>query len=120
MRSLITAAALTMAAATATAAYAVGTPTFTVKCMHTGGPKLLPKYGTYYFFLDDRQVKGYGCAVPGRPCLIVRQTPTEIEFQTPGDSPDTIVINLRDGSIRHTTTTGEQATFACRQVPNNS
>jgi hypothetical protein len=100
-------------------AHAAG-PTFTVRCMHTAGPKVLPKYGTYYFLLPEGQVKGYACALPGRPCKIVSQTGNTIVFQTPGDFPDTMTISLADGSIEHTTAEGEKATFACRQIPNGT
>ena len=100
-------------------AHAAG-PSFTVRCMHTAGPKILPKYGTYYFLLPEGQVKGYGCAFPGRPCTIVSQTDKTIVFQTPGDFPDTMTISLADGSIEHATASGEKATFACRQIPNGT
>jgi hypothetical protein len=49
MRTILTALVLGLVAgglAAATIAYAAG-PTFTVRCMHTGGPQILPKYGTY-------------------------------------------------------------------------
>jgi len=97
-----------------------GGPSFTVKCMHTDGPTVLPKYGTYYFFLNEDQVKGYGCGIPGRPCQIVSQNATTVVFQTPGDDPDTLTMDLQTGTIRQTTTAGVQSTFACRQVPNGS
>jgi IPT/TIG domain len=97
-----------------------GGPTFTVKCMHTGGPTILPKYGTYYFFLREDQVKGYGCNIPGRPCQITSQNATMVVFQTPGDDPDTMTMDLQTGNIRQTTSAGVQSTFACRQVPNGS
>jgi hypothetical protein len=122
MRALTTTLALGLAlAGVATFAYAAGgEPTFTVRCMQTSGPKILPKYGTYYFFLKEAQVKGYACSIPGRPCKIVSQDANTIAFQTPGDAPDRMTIDLRNGAIQHTTAQGLQATFACRQVPNNT
>lgn len=120
MRATTVTLALGLAlAGVATLAHA-GEPTFTVRCMQTSGPKILPKYGTYYFFLKESQVKGYACSVPGRPCRIVNQDANTIAFQTPGDAPDRMTIDLRNGAIQHTTASGLQATFACRQVPNNS
>ena len=95
-------------------------PSFTVKCMHTDGPTSLPKYGIYYFFLKEDQVKGYGCSLPGRPCQIISQNATTVVFQTPGDNPDTLVMDLQTGTIQQTTAAGEQSTFACRQVPNGA
>jgi len=122
MRTLTTTLALGLAlTGVATFAYAEGgEPTFTVRCMQTSGPKILPKYGTYYFFLKESQVKGYACSIPGRPCRIVSQDANSIAFQTPGDAPDRMTIDLRNGAIQHTTAQGLQATFACRQVPNNT
>jgi hypothetical protein len=105
--------------AAATIALAAG-PSFTVRCMHNGGPAILPKYGTYYFFLPEDQVKGYACNIPGRPCQIVSQNASTVVFQTPGDAPDVIRIDLSNGAILHKTAAGLEATFACRQVPNNS
>lgn len=105
--------------AAATIALAAG-PSFTVRCMHSGGPAILPKYGTYYFFLPEDQVKGYACNLPGRPCQITAKDASTIVFQTPGDAPDVIKIDLSNGVIQHKTATGLEATFACRQIPNNS
>jgi hypothetical protein len=120
MRSITTALALGLAlAGVATLAHA-GEATFTVRCMHTAGPKILPKYGTYYFFLKEAQVKGYACSVPGQPCKIVSQDANTIAFQTPGEAPDRMTIDLRNGAIQHKTASGLQATFACRQVPNGT
>ncbi len=118
MRLQVKALAFAAAALGGATLAVAASPSFTVKCMHTSGPTALPKHGTYYFFLNEAQVKGYACSVPGRPCQIVRQDQKEIAFQTPGDEPDTIVIDLTNGAIRHTAASGEEATFACRQVPN--
>ncbi len=118
MRLHVKALAFVLAALGGASLAVAGSPSFTVKCMHTAGPTVLPKHGTYYFFLREAQVKGYGCSVPGRPCQIVRQDQREIVFQTPGDAPDTITIDLSNGAIRHTAASGTEATFACRQVPN--
>jgi hypothetical protein len=104
---------------TAAAIALAGEPSFTVRCKHTGGPKLLPKYGTYYFFLTEGQVKGYACSIPGRPCMITNRSATAIGFETPGDDPAKMTIDLRTGSIEHVTALGEHATFACRQIANN-
>jgi len=93
-----------------------GEPSFTVRCKHADGARLLPKFGTYYFFLVESQVKGYGCSIAGRPCAITKRTATTISFVTPGDDPDKMTIDLRNGMIEHVTTSGERATFACRQV----
>lgn len=101
---------------TAAAVALAGEPSFTVRCKHADGPKLLPKFGTYYFFLVESQVKGYGCSIAGRPCAITKRTPTTISFVTPGDDPDKMTIDLRNGMIEHVTAAGEHATFACRQV----
>lgn len=120
MRPLMTVMTLGLMGLCAASLAHAGPPTFTVRCMHTAGPKITPKYGTYYFFLKEGQVKGYACSLPGRPCQIISQDSTTIVFQTPGDDPDTLSIDLRTGAIQHTTAKGEQATFACRQVPNNS
>lgn len=111
--------AVGLGCAAAGLAYAMA-PSFTVRCMHTAGAKVLEKYGTYYFFLHDGQVKGFGCSLPGRPCKIVSQDANTVVFQTPGDFPDTITMNLRDGSLKHVTAAGEEATFACRQIPNDN
>lgn len=119
MRLATISLAFGLACVAASAAYAVG-PSFSVRCMHTGGAKILPKYGNYYFLLTDGEVKGYGCSLPGNPCKIVSQDANTVVFQTPGDFPDTMTINLRDGSIQHVTAEGERATFACRQIPNDS
>lgn len=111
---------LTLAlACTAAAAAFASAPSFTVRCMRTSGAELLDKYGTYYFFLTEGQVKGYACAVAGRPCLITKRDANTIVFKTPGDDPDVLTINLRDGSIRQVTAAGEEATYACRQLPND-
>lgn len=121
MRPVLIALALGLIAgiAAATIALAAG-PSFTVRCMHSGGPAILPKYGTYYFFLPEDQVKGYACNLPGRPCQITAKDASTIVFQTPGDAPDVIKIDLSNGVIQHKTATGLEATFACRQIPNNS
>lgn len=121
MRPITKALALGLVACTltATAVFAAG-PTFTVRCMQTAGPQILTTYGTYYFFLPEGQVKGFGCSVPGRPCQIVGRDATTIVFKTPGETPDTMSIDLRNGSIQHTTNAGEQATYACRQIANPS
>lgn len=119
MRPAIKALVLGFAVCTlsATVAFAA-TPTFTVRCMQTAGAQILPKYGTYYFFLPDGQVKGYACSVPGRPCQIVSRDTTKIVFKTPGETPDTMSIDLRNGAIQHTTHSGQEATYACRQIAN--
>jgi hypothetical protein len=117
MRALTTffsAAALTTVLATASFA---STPSFVVRCMQTGGPVGDDKYGTFYFFLKDGFVKGYACSAPGRPCLIVSQNSQSVVFQTPGETPDTLVIDLRTGAIQKTRTDGLQWTFACKQIP---
>ena len=92
-------------------------PSFVVKCMRTAGPSGGEKYGTYYFFLKDGFVKGYACSLPGRPCQIVSQDTQSVVFQTPGDTPDTLVIDLRTGSIEKTSATGMQWKYSCKQVP---
>jgi len=120
MRPVATALVLGLALAGVTTFAHAAEPTFTVRCMHTAGPKILPKYGTYYFFLKEAQVKGYACSIPGQPCKIVGQDANTIAFQTPGEAPDKITIDLRNGAIQHKTASGLQATFACRQVPNNT
>jgi hypothetical protein len=65
-------------------------------------------------------VKGYACNVPGLPCSITGQNATMITFQTPGDAPDIMSIDLRNGAVEHKTAKGLTATFACRQIPNGS
>jgi hypothetical protein len=121
MRPVLTVVVLGLIAGIAAATIAVAAgPSFTVRCMHTSGPTTLPKYGTYYFFLPESQVKGYACSNPGRPCQIVSRDAAAIVFQTPGQAPDTIKIDLSNGAIQHKTVTGLESTFACRQVPNNS
>lgn len=120
MRPITNALALGLGLAGVATFAQAGGPTFTVRCMQTAGPKILPKYGTYYFFLKEGQVKGYACSVPGRPCTIVGQDANIITFQTPGEAPDRMTIDLRNGAIQHTTAQGLQATFACRQVPNDT
>jgi hypothetical protein len=115
-RSMLVAVTALLGAASAYA----GGPSFTVKCMHTAGPTALSKYGTYHFFLKEGQVKGYACSVPGNPCQIVSRDETTVVFQTPGENPDTMTIDLRTGAISQTTAAGAQSTFACRQVPAGS
>jgi hypothetical protein len=119
MRPVTKALALGLAAftLTATAVLAAG-PTFSVRCMQTEGPQILSKYGTYYFFLPEGQVKGYACSVPGQPCKIVSRDAQTIVFKTPGETPDTMSIDLRNGAIQHTTHSGDQAAYACRQIAN--
>ncbi|MBL9096785.1 MAG: hypothetical protein JNK07_07645 [Alphaproteobacteria bacterium] len=121
MRPVTKALALGLAACalTATAVFAAG-PTFSVRCMQTAGPQILPKYGTYYFFLPEAQVKGYACSIPGRPCPIVSRDATTIVFKTPGETPDTMSIDLRNGAIQHKTHSGLEANYACRQIANPS
>lgn len=92
-------------------------PSFVVKCMRTAGPADGEKYGTYYFFLKDGIVKGFACDLPGRPCQIVSQTARAIVFQTPGDNPDKLTIDLRTGTIEKIGATGLQWTYSCKQVP---
>ena len=112
--TFLAAAVLTGAAATAALA---ANPSFVVRCMQTGGPTGDAKYGTFYFFLKDGFVKGYACSAPGRPCQIVSQGNQSVVFQTPGEVPDTLVIDLRTGAIQKTRSDGLQWTFACRQIP---
>ena len=100
----------------ATAAQA-GAPSFVVKCVRTSGSPVDAKYGTYYFFLKEGEVKGFACSQPGRPCQIVSQDAQKIVFQTPGEDPDTLIIDLRTGAIQKTRSNGLQWTYACRQVP---
>ena len=111
--SALTVGVLSLAAASVAQA---GPPSFTVRCMHTGGPQILPKYGTYHFFLKESLVKGYACSIPGQPCDITGRTATTITFQTPGENPDVVTIDLRDGTIQHRKANGLHATFACRQI----
>jgi hypothetical protein len=103
-------------AAMSASAYAA-TPAFVVKCMKTSGPADGKKYGTFYFYLRDGFVKGYACDIPGRPCQIVSQNAQTVVFQTPGETPDTLVIDLRTGAIEKTSTNGAQWKYACKQVP---
>ena len=93
------------------------TPSFVVKCMRTGGPTGGEKYGIFYFFLRDGFVKGYACSNPGRPCQIVSQNNQTVVFQTPGEVPDTLTIDLRTGAVQQTRSDGLQWTFACKQIP---
>jgi hypothetical protein len=120
MRPLLRALTLAFFASCLAPLAHAGEPSFTVRCKHTAGPKILPKYGTYYFFLKEGQVKGYACSLPGRPCEIISKNQTMIVFQTPGEHPDTLSIDLRTGTIQHRKANGLHATFACRQIPNNS
>lgn len=113
IRLLATAA---LAAALSASAYAVA-PTFVVKCMKTAGPAAGDKYGTYYFFLKDGIVKGYDCSHPGTPCQIVSQNAQQVVFQTPGEAPDTLVIDLRTGAIKKTSAAGDSWQYACKQIP---
>lgn len=113
LRVLTVAAVAMMAAAVATA----GAPSFVVKCVRTSGTPVDAKYGTYYFFLKEGEVKGFACSQPGRPCQIVSQDGKKIVFQTPGEDPDTLIIDLRSGAIQKTRSDGLQWTYACRQVP---
>ena len=92
-------------------------PSFAVKCMRSAGTADGEKYGTYYFFLKDGIVKGFACSQPGRPCQIVSQDAQKIVFQTPGELPDTLVIDLRTGAIERTSEDGLQWQYACKQVP---
>lgn len=112
-RVLAVAIAASLGAAFAFAA----TPSFVVKCMRTAGSADSAKYGTYYFFLKDGFVKGFACDVPGRPCQIVSQNAQTVVFQTPGESPDTLVIDLRTGAIEKTSANGMQWNYSCKQVP---
>jgi len=104
------------AAALPALAHAVA-PSFAVRCMKTDGPAAGDKYGTYYFFLKDGIVKGFDCSQPGRPCQIVSQNAQKVVFQTPGEAPDTMVIDLRTGAIERTSVTGTQWKYTCKQVP---
>ena len=104
------------AAAMPALAHAVA-PTFVVKCVKTDGPLGGEKYGTYYFFLKDGFVKGFACSLPGRPCQIVLQNAQKIVFQTPGDTPDIMTIDLRTGAIDKTAADGSQWKYSCKQVP---
>jgi len=108
---------LTLAAVATAAAFAAyaGEPSFIVRCMQTSGPTA-EKYGTYYFFLKEGQVKGALCSLPGRPCPIVSQTSETIVFQTPGEDPDTLSIDLRTGAIKKKSTSGVEWTYTCRQI----
>jgi hypothetical protein len=111
--------AVLVAALSATAMAAA--PSFVVKCMKTAGPiagaAAGDKYGTYYFFLRDGIVKGYHCGLPGIPCQIVSQSPQQVVFQTPGEAPDTMVIDLRTGAIKRTSAAGDSWQYACKQIP---
>ena len=93
------------------------TPSFVVKCMQTGGPAVDEKYGTFYFFLRDGFVKGYACNNPGRPCQIVSQDNQTVVFETPGEAPDRLTIDLRTGAIQQTRSDGLHRTFSCKQIP---
>ena len=108
---------LTAIAATASSAAYAATPSFVVKCMRTAGPVEGKKYGTYYFYLRDGFVKGFACDIPGSPCQIVSQNAETVVFQTPGEVPDKLVIDLRTGTIQKTRANGMQWTFSCKQVP---
>jgi hypothetical protein len=116
MRKIVWIAAVVLAALTPAIVHAA-TPSFVVYCMQTGGPQGDNKYGTFYFFLRDGFVKGYACAQPGRPCQIVAQDGQQVIFQTPGETPDTLTIDLRSGAVQQTRSDGLQRTFACRQIP---
>jgi len=109
--SIVAAAALSFA----TAVFA-GDATFVVWCAQTSGPTSGHKYGTYYFFLKEGQVKGSVCSVPGNPCSITGNDGQTIAFQTPGESPDTLTIDLRNGAIQRTSSSGLKWTYACRQI----
>ena len=109
-------AGVILAAGMPALAYAAA-PSFVVKCMRTAGPADGEKYGTYYFFLKDGIVKGFACDLPGRPCQIVSHTARAIVFQTPGDNPDKLTIDLRTGTIEKIGATGLQWTYSCKQVP---
>lgn len=117
MRTLVARASIFGAAAVslATAAFAGG-PSFVVWCMQTSGPTSGDKYGTYYFFLKEGHVKGSVCGVPGHPCSITGNDGQTIAFQTPGESPDTMTIDLRSGAIQRTSSSGLRWTYTCRQV----
>lgn len=95
-----------------------GQPSFVIRCTRTSGPVSEAKYGTFYFFLKEGQVKGSTCNVPGNPCQIVsqRERGQVIVFQTPGENPDTLTIDLRTGAIRRVSHTGLQWTYTCRQL----
>ncbi|MCE9522200.1 MAG: IPT/TIG domain-containing protein [Alphaproteobacteria bacterium] len=111
--SLIFAIAVALSPSVAFAA----TPSFVVKCVRTAGSAEGEKYGTYYFYLRDGFVKGSACDVPGQPCQIVSQNPESVVFQTPGESPDTLTIDLRTGAIERTRSNGDHWAFSCKQVP---
>ena len=95
-----------------------GQPSFVIRCTRTSGPLSEPKYSTFYFFLQEGQVKGSTCNVPGNPCQIVstRENGQIIVFQTPGENPDTLTIDLRTGAIRRVSHIGLQWTYVCRQM----
>lgn len=109
-------AAVIVVVGTPAIAYAEA-PSFVVKCMRTAGTAVGQKYGTYYFFLKDGFVKGFACSQPGRPCQIVSQDAQKVVFQTPGEAPDTLVIDMRTGAIEKTDATGLQWKYTCKQVP---
>ena len=111
LRLALTALALGVSSAAHAAA-----PSFVVRCMRTSGPVEEQKYGTYYFFLRDGFVKGFACNVPGAPCKIVSQNTQTVAFETPGDAPDKLVIDLRTGTIQKTRANGLQWTFSCKQI----
>ena len=98
------------------AAYAVP-PSFVVKCMRTAGPTTGDKYGTFYFYLRDGFVKGFVCGVPGQPCQIKSQDDKKVVFETPGETPDRLEIDLRSGAIQRKDSIGTETTYSCRQVP---
>jgi len=95
-----------------------GQPSFVIRCTRMTGPVSEAKYSTYYFFLKEGQVKGATCNVPGNPCQIVsrRERGQVIVFQTPGENPDTLTIDLRTGAIRRVSHSGLQWTYVCRQL----
>jgi len=93
-------------------------PSFVIRCTRTSGPVSEAKYSTFYFFLKEGEVKGSTCSVPGNPCQIIstRDGGQIITFQTPGENPDTLTIDLRTGAIRRVSHSGLQWTYVCRQL----
>ena len=93
------------------------TPSFVVKCMRTAGPAVGSKYGTFYFYLRDGVVKGFVCGLPGRPCQIVSQDSKTVVFDTPGEAPDRLTIDLRSGTVQQKNSVGIETSYSCRQIP---
>jgi hypothetical protein len=93
------------------------TPSFVVKCMRTAGPAVGSKYGTFYFYLRDGVVKGFVCGVPGQPCQIISQDSKTVVFDTPGEAPDRLTIDLRTGAVQQKNSVGIETAYSCRQIP---